>query len=42
MVEKNEEKWKGKAEVYGVSLDDSVESVKYTVETKKLHLVNHY
>ena len=42
MLEKNEEKWKDKVEIYGVSLDDSVDDVKKRVEARKWHLVKHY
>lgn len=42
MVEKNEEKWKGKARIVGVSVDDDIESVIKRVEERKWEKVEHY
>ena len=42
MLEKNGEKWKDKVEIYGVSLDDSIDDIKKRVETKKWHSIHHY
>ena len=42
MLEKNEEKWKGKVEIYGVSLDESLADIKKRVEDKKWHSIHHY
>jgi len=42
MLEKNEEKWKGKARIVGISLDDSIEDVEKRVNERNWHKVEHY
>lgn len=42
MLDRNEEKWNGKARIVGVSLDDDIESVMARVEEKKWSKIEHY
>ena len=41
MLEKNEEKWKGKARIVGVSVDNTKEVIKSRIDSKDWNKVQH-
>ena len=42
MLEKNEENWKGKVRILGISVDEEIEDIRKRVEEKKWNKVEHY
>lgn len=42
MLEENEEKWKDKAVIIGISVDDDAEDVKKRIIDRKWNKIQHY